>query len=149
MLPCSRLHHLRGETLADRRSKKSKNQGAPAWKWIARSLLALVRQFGNTAIWAAVCVYAIYQAGATLRAFAGKTSVANLLLSIAAHVSVVITASVTVSIGVTGLCLNEYRRHRKTRERLTARITQLETMLDRNRSSSGISTQGTTQIGDL
>jgi len=136
-------------TLTDSKRKKSKSAGDPAWKWIARGLLGLIRQFGNTLIWAAVCVYAIYEIGTTLRAFAGRTSVANLLLSIAAHISLTVGISVAVSVGMTGMYLREYRRHRKTRERLTARITELEKRLDRNRSSSEISTQGTTQTRDL
>lgn len=135
--------------LTDRKTKKAKGKGEPAWKWFGRSLFSLIRQFGNTAIWAAVCIFAIWEAGTTLRAFAGRTSVANLLLSIAAHVSLSVAISVAVSIGMTGMYLYEYRRHRKTRERLTARITQLEVRLDPHRSTSGISTEGTTLTGDL
>ena len=138
-----------GHPLTDRKPRKSKVQGEPAWKWLAREILALVRQFGNTVIWAGVCLFLIEQAGVTLRAFAGKTSVANLLLSIASNVSVTVDISVAISVTVTGLYLYEYRRHRKTRERLTARITQLELQIDRKRSTSGISTEGTTLIGDL
>jgi len=149
VVACSQRRKSRGRTLTDRRPKRSNDPGEPGWKWVTRELLALIRQFGNTAVWAGVCVYAIYQIGVTLRAFAGKQSVANLLLNVAAHVSLTAAVSVTVSIGTTGMYLYEYRRHRKTRERLTVRITDLERRLDRNRSSSGISTQGTTQIGDL
>ncbi len=135
--------------MTDRKPKKSKSRDDPAWKWLARQLLALVRQFGNTVIWAAVCIYAIYQVGLTLRAFAGKQSVASLLLKVAAHVSLVITVSVAISIGMTGMYLFEHRRHRETRARLTARNIELEGKLDKSRSSSGLSPQGTTQIRDL
>ena len=138
-----------GHTLTDRRPKKSKNGTDPAWKWIARALLGLVRQFGNAIIWGVVGIYAIKQIGETLRAFAGRTSAANLLLSVAAYVSLTLAASVTLSIGMTGMYLYEYRRHRKTRERLTMRITELELRLDPNRSSSEISRQGTTRSRDL
>lgn len=113
-----------------------------------QQILGLVRQFGNTIVWAAVCIYLIYQAGATLRAFAGRTSVADLLLSIAGHVSITVTISMTLTLTMTGMYLLEYRRHRITRERLTKRILQLELQIDPNRTSSGISTQGTTRIGD-
>jgi sensor c-di-GMP phosphodiesterase-like protein len=135
--------------LTDRKPEKSNEAGEPAWRWFAQTLFSLIRQFGNTVIWAAVCMYAITQIGETLRAFAGKTSAANLLLSIAAHVSLTVGVSVAVSVGMTGMYLYEYRRHRKTRERLTVRITELETRLDPKRSTSGISTQGTTLTGDL
>jgi hypothetical protein len=135
--------------LTDRKPSKSKGKGEPVWQWFAREILGLVRQFGNTIIWASVCLYFIAQAGITLRAFAGRTSVANLLLNIASKVSVTVDISVAISLTMTGLYLYEYRRHRKTRERLTTRITQLEIQIDPNRSTSGISTEGTTLIGDL
>jgi hypothetical protein len=134
--------------LTDRKNKKSKGRGEPPWQWLAREILGLVRQFGNTVIWACVCFYLISQAGVTLRAFAGKTSAANLLLSIASKVSITVDISVAISVAMTGMYLYEYRRHRKTRERLTARITVLEKRIDPSRSSSGISTEGTTLIGD-
>ena len=93
--------------LTDRRPKKPKSQ-EPAWRWLTQQVLGLVRQFGNTAIWAGVCLYAIAQAGSTLRAFAGRTSGANLLLSIAANLSITVAVSVAdlacddgfVSVGV-------------------------------------------------
>ena len=135
--------------MTNSKRKKSKNGGDPAWKWITRQLLVLIRQFGNPAIWAGVIIYAIEQIGVTLRAFAGKSSVADLLLGVAAHLSLTVSVSVAVSIGMTGMYLYEYRRHRRTRERLTRRITYLETQLDNSRSSSGISSQGTTKTGDL
>jgi hypothetical protein len=139
----------RGTALTDRKQKKSKKPEEPGWKWIARGLLGVVRQLGNSVIWAFVCIYAIFEIGRTLRAFAGRASFASLLLSISSHVKITVAASVTVSIGMTGLYLYEYRRHRKTRERLTGRISRLELRLDPNRSSSGISPEGTTRIGDL
>lgn len=137
--------------LTDRREKKSNGKPpnqTPAWRWLVQQFFSLVRQFGNTIIWATVCIYLIYQLGATLRSFAGTTSVANLLLSIAGHVSITVTVSMAFTLTMTGMYLLEYRRHRSTRERLTKRITQLELQIDPNRTSSGISTQGTTRIGD-
>jgi hypothetical protein len=132
--------------LAD--SKKSRGKGEPPWQWLAREVLALIRQFGNSVIWASVCAYLITQAAITLRAFAGRTSVASLLLDVASKVSLTVDISVALSIGLTGMYLYEYRRHRKTRERLTSRITQLEKQIDQKRSTSGISTEGTTLMGD-
>ena len=128
--------------------RKSKGKEEPA-HWLAREILGLVRQFGNTIIWAGVCLFFIEQAGTTLRAFAGRNSNANLLLNIASKFSVTVDISIAISVAMTGAYLYEYRRHRKTRERLTARITQLETYIDKKRSTSGISTEGTTVIGDL
>jgi hypothetical protein len=135
--------------LTDRKRKRSKIKGEPAWRWLGRELFGLVRQFGNTAIWAAVCLSLIFEVGTTLRAFAGRTSAANLLLSIASNVSITVEVSVAISVTMTGMYLFEYWRHRKTRERLAARITHLEKQIDAKRSTSGISTEGTTLIGDL
>ncbi len=135
--------------MADRKIKKSKGKDDAKQHWFAREVLGLIRQFGNTVIWAGVCIFFIEQAGMTLRAFAGRTSNANLLLNIASKVSITIDISIAISVAMTGAYLYEYRRHRKTRERLTARISQLETYIDKNRSTSGISTEGTTVIGDL
>jgi len=135
--------------LADRKAKKSKGREDAPQHWVAREVLGLFRQFGNTIIWAGVCIFLIEQAGTTLRAFAGTNSNANLLLNIASKVSVTVDISIAISVAMTGAYLYEYRRHRKTRERLTARITQLETYIDKNRSTSGISTEGTTLTGDL
>ena len=135
--------------MADLKTKRPKGKEDVPQHWFAREVLGLFRQFGNTMIWASVCTFFIEQAGTTIRAFAGRTSIANLLLNIASKVSITVDISIAISVAMTGAYLYEYRRHRKTRERLTARITQLETYLDKNRSTSGISTEGTTVIGDL
>lgn len=117
--------------------------------WLARQIIGLVRQFGSTLIWAGVLVYFIHATSETLEAFAGQTSRANLIVSLSAHVNLTIALSVTLAGVATAIAALEYRRHRKTRERLTARITQLELILDPNRQSSMLTTQGTTREGDL
>ena len=68
------------------------------------------------------------------------------------QVAGMINVTVGVSLTVTGIStigwFHEYRRHRKNRERLTARITMLEKRIDPNRSSSMLTTEGTTARGD-
>jgi hypothetical protein len=140
--------------VTDGPAKKSKGKGgvpnqSPAWRYVFFHVLALIRQFGGTIIWAVVVIYLIHKGGETVQAFAGRTSVTNLGMDFAAKLNATITASVTLT-GVTSLLwLNEYRRHRKTRERLTSRITELELRIDPRRESSRLTSQGTTQIGDL
>jgi len=108
-----------------------------------------MRQFGSTIIWAGVAIYLIHELAATTRAFAGRASAASFIVDLAAHLNASVVGSVSVA-GVTSiLWANEYRRHRKTRERLTGRITMLELKIDPNRSSSGLTTQGTTHSRDL
>ena len=132
------------------RSSQRKNQHQiSAWRLLVTQIVGLIRQFGSTLIWAGVVVYLIQVAGTTIRAFAGQTSIANLVVALAGHLSIRIAVTVSLA-GVTGALWGlEYRRHRKTRERLTKRITYLETLIDPKRLSSKLTSEGTTRIGDL
>jgi hypothetical protein len=131
------------------REKRNGSSQPPAWRWITMQLMTLIRQFGNTVIWASVVIYLIHATADTVKAFAGRTSVANFVVALAAHLNATVVGSVTLT-GVTScLWALEYRRHRKTRERLTGRITDMELRLDHNRTSSQLTTEGTTRIGDL
>jgi hypothetical protein len=111
--------------------------------------MTLLRQFGSTLIWASVVAYLIHETADSVKAFAGRTSVANFVVALAAHLNATIMGSVTLTGMTSGLWAFEYRRHRKTRERLTGRITALEKKLDSGRESSELTTEGTTRIGDL
>lgn len=81
-------------------------------------------------------------------AYAGKSSVADLTLRILANVSIVWSLSLTLSGVSVSLYVRERRLHRKTRERLTTRITELEIKIDPKRTSSLLTSQGTTRKGD-
>ncbi len=134
---------------AAKTSKGKDSDRLPAWRFIFTEIVALIRQFGSTVVWACVVLYLIHETAETVKAFAGRTSVANIIVDLAAHLNATVTISVTVA-GVTSLLLAlEHKRHRKTRKRLTGRITQLELIIDPNRSSSQLTTEGTTPIGDL
>jgi len=90
----------------------------------------------------------MHEASLAFVAYAGKTSLADLTLRVLANVSVVWTMSLTLSgISIT-LYVRERRLHRKTRERLTARVTELELKIDPQRTSSLLTPQGTTRKGD-
>lgn len=127
--------------------KKTEDQ-VPFWRWFLGEVFGLLRQFGNTLIWAGVTCYFIYSGARTFQAFAGKSSIANLALQIAAHINIVITASVALTGLTTGLWANECRRHKNTRRRLTARTEALELRLDPKRESSLLTREGTTREGD-
>lgn len=127
-----------------RRGGKSK----PTGRWLAGQIIDLVRRFGNSLIWAAVTSFFIWQTGQVVEAFAGKTSIANLVFELAGKLNATVTASVAVSGVSLALWIDECRRHRRTRKRLTERTTALELRLDRNRESSQLTPEGTTRKGD-
>ena len=83
-----------------------------------------------------------------LMAYAGRTSVANLVMSIAAHLSFGITFSLCVSGISVALYWWERRLHRQTIQRLTARITSLELKHNPTRTTSGLTPEGLTRQED-
>jgi hypothetical protein len=92
--------------------------------------------------------YIARQTSLAFIAFAGRTSTASLSLDMIANVSFVWTASITITGLSSTLYLRERSLHRRTRERLAARITELELKIDPNRTSSLLTSQGLTQKGD-
>jgi hypothetical protein len=135
--------------LADKPSKKRKRDGEPLSFIIVDRAFDLARQYTGSVVWAsAICYCCKVLAGAT-GAFAGKTSAANLALEVATHLNLTVDVSLAVSIVSTGVGINEFFRHRRTRKRLTARITDLEKRIDPTRTSSGLTNDGMTQPGDL
>ena len=92
--------------------------------------------------------WSIHEIAGVFIAYAGKASIADLSLKVLANVSVVWTLSLTLSGVSITLYVRERRLHRKTRERLTARVTELELKIDPHRSSSLLTPQGQTRKGD-
>lgn len=133
--------------MASTKRKKERNQ-PPFWRWLLREVLGLIRQFGNSIIWAGVTAFLIFEVAHTFQAFAGKTSIADLALKIATQLNLTVEASLALSGVTSGLWINECRRHRNTRKRLTERTEALELRLDRNRESSLLTREGTTREGD-
>ncbi len=117
-------------------------------RWLLGHTFSLIRRHGSViAFWLGIA-YIARQASLAFIAYAGRASVANLRLDLMANISFVWTASFTM----TGLSITLYLRermlHRKTRERLTARITELELIIDSSRTSSLLTPRGLTQKGD-
>lgn len=125
-----------------------KKPPVPAWRWLAGQVIDLIRRFGNSLIWAGVTCFLIWEAARTLQAFAGRTSVASLIFEVAAKLNATVTASIALTGVSMVLWINECRRHRNTRKRLTERTTALELRIDGTRESSLLTREGTTRKGD-
>jgi heme/copper-type cytochrome/quinol oxidase subunit 2 len=108
----------------------------------------MVRRFGNVVILCVTVAYCSRQVAIAVQAFAGKTSLADLKLGFFANITMVYTLSLAVSGISVVLYLNERRLHRKSRERLTERITKLELTLDPSRTSSHLTSRGLTRRED-
>jgi hypothetical protein len=118
------------------------------FRWFFGNVFSLLRRHGNVFIIGATIAWVAQVASDAIVAYAGKSSFADLTMRLLANVSVVWELSLTLSgISVT-LYLRERRLHRDTRQRLTARITELELRLDPNRSSSRLTPRGQTRKGD-
>jgi len=108
----------------------------------------LLRRFGGTiVIWSCIA-YLGHEAREVLIAYAGKSSFADLTFRLLAQVSIVWELSLTLAGFSVTLYLRERNLHRKTRERLTARITQLELKIDPSRTSSLLTPEGLTREED-
>lgn len=133
------------------KANKGKTKSQPqdsAFRWFFGSIFGLIRKHGNiVVIWFGIgwCVHAIAFA---VTAFAGKTSIENLGVSFLANIQVVWGLSISLSgISIT-IYLRERAKHRKTRERLTERIKDLELRIDPNRTSSHLTSKGLTRKED-
>lgn len=135
---------------ADKESKQERaSDEPPFWRWFLGNIFMLIRQFGSLAIWVAAFTYCVHEGRVAVTAFAGHTSAASLIMQVAANLNLTIGVSIAVTGLGTGLWLNEYRRHRNTRERLAKRITELEKRIDPQRTSTLLTTQGLTSPGDF
>lgn len=118
------------------------------FRWFFGHVFSLLRRHGGAIVAWLVIGFGIQRLSAVFIAYAGKTSLADLTLKVLVNVSVIWTLSLTLSgISIT-LYVRERRLHRATRERLTARVTQLELTVDPRRTSSLLTSKGTTRKGD-
>ena len=119
-----------------------------AFRWFFGHVFSLLRRHGGALCTCFVIGYLVHEVAQAFIAYAGKASIADLTLKVLANVSFVWTMSLTLSgISIT-LYVRERRLHRNTRERLTARVTELELKLDPSRTSSLLTSRGTTRKGD-
>ena len=118
-------------------------------RYISGSLFSLLRRHGSAfAGWGCIA-YLGHQASLAFIAYAGKASSADLNLKILANLNVVFAASITVAGLSITLYIRERRLHRKSRERLGARVKELELKIDPKRTSSHLTPEGLTRKEDM
>jgi hypothetical protein len=139
--------------MSNRQAQKTQAPWQPrhepsAFRWFFGHVFSLLRRHGGALATCLLIGYSVQQVSQAFIAYAGKASIADLTLKVLANVSIVWTMSLTLSgISIT-LYVRERRLHRNTRERLTARITELELKIDPHRTSSLLTPKGTTRKGD-
>jgi hypothetical protein len=89
-----------------------------------------------------------WQARLAMEAFAGKETATSLIMSLGTNVSVAVGVSWASTIVFAIWVFLERRLRKGTAERLTLRIKDLELVLDRQRSSSLLTTRGDTRPED-
>jgi len=120
----------------------------PFWRWFLWSVFSLLRRHGNAVVMWLVIGWCFHDGSQAFIAYAGKTSLASFSVELLASVQSVFTLSITTSGMSVALYLRERRNHRKTRDRLTDRITELEVKLDPHRTSSLLTPEGLTRKED-
>jgi hypothetical protein len=106
------------------------------FRWFMGHVFSALRRHGNVIVFWFGIGYCVRQASLALIAFAGKASLANIQLGLLANVSLVWTASVSISGASIVLYLRERRLHRQTIARLSPRAIEKELKLDPHRTSS-------------
>lgn len=121
----------------------------PPFKWwFCAQIFDLLRSQGRYLIVAATVVICVYFLSEAVRGFAGQVTVANVTIKFLINVIVKWALTFTVSGLSLALYFRERGQHEKTRERLTKRITELETRIDRGRTSSHLTPKGRTRRED-
>ena len=92
--------------------------------------------------------WTVHIAGNILLAYAGQKTITDLSVRILASVNVVFALSLTLSGLSITLYFRERHLHRRTRKRLTERITELELKIDPSRTSSLLTPEGLTRRED-
>jgi hypothetical protein len=122
----------------------------PFWRWFLGKIFALVASNARVVVvTSGVCV-CVWRIAAAIEIYAGKQSNANMTFGFALFADIKMVYTVSLAVGTTGvaLYLKERRLHRQTRERLAARITDLELRIDPNRRSSKLTPEGLTREDD-
>lgn len=135
--------------MANRTVKKPEARYEPStFRWFFGNVFSLLRRHGAAVAVCLVVGWSVHEIARIFIAYAGRASVADLTFRLLTSINIVWTVSLTLSgISIT-LYVRERRLHRRVRERLTARITELELKIDPNRTSSLLTPQGTTRKGD-
>ncbi|HTS10456.1 MAG TPA: hypothetical protein VMP68_33135 [Candidatus Eisenbacteria bacterium] len=129
-------------------SASAPHKEVSAFRWFFGQVFVLLRRHGGAIMMWLALGYIAHAVSQAFIAYAGQSSYADLSVRLLANVSVVWELSLTLSgISVT-LYVRERGLHRNTRQRLTARITELELRIDPQRTSSQLTPRGETRKGD-
>lgn len=137
-----------GRKKAKKAAQNSSPTTSPFGRWFLGHIFSLIRRHGNLGITWFGAGWCAYQARAVLIAYAGKQSIGKLSVSVLANLHVVFVLSITVGGTSVMLYLRERRLHRRTRDRLTDRVSELELKLDPSRTSSLLTPEGLTRKED-
>jgi hypothetical protein len=135
-------------------AKNKRIQPAPsapppsAFRWFFGHIFALARKQGSVLAICGTVIWCAHEFSRAAIAFAGTTSIADITVKVLASIKTVWTLSISVSGISIALYWRERSLHRKTRERLTRRITDLEIKIDPHRTSSKLTSEGLTRKED-
>jgi hypothetical protein len=133
---------------AKQKPKPSSSSPKPTGRYFVQRSFWLLGKHGRFAILMAAICFCVFELADALRAFAGKQSTADLHFGAFADIRFAYTVSMAVGAAGAGMYLRERSLHRKTRERLAARNTDLEKKLDPDRTSSLLTSLGLTRQED-
>ncbi|NBB84255.1 MAG: hypothetical protein GVY28_12725 [Alphaproteobacteria bacterium] len=128
------------------------NQSGRASRDPSAQLLLIDRLtgLGRTAIAVAGLAYGVHEVRLAIEALAGEQTRASLLLSFfssnTAGVAISVSWAGTIAFG--GIAFRERKLRQRTIERLTKRIHELESRIDSQRTSSGLTPTGETNPHD-
>jgi hypothetical protein len=135
--------------MANRTVKRPEKRYEPStFRWFFGHVFSLLRRHGAAVAICLVVGWSAHEVARVFIAYAGKASIADLSFRLLSSINVMWSVSLTLSGVSITLYIRERRLHRKVRERLTARITELELKIDSKRTSSLLTSQGTTREGD-
>lgn len=138
-------------------SAKKKREPAPkppvgVARYTAGNLFSIARKNASAAIWASAICFVAWQAAGVLKAYAGRQSNADININVfgglLANFRFVVSISLAWAGGATYLYFRERQLHRKVRERLGARVRELELVVDPDRTSSRLTSEGLTREED-
>jgi hypothetical protein len=125
------------------------NSPSPSgFRWFFGHIFSLARKQGGLLVICGTVIWCAREFAKVAIAYAGATSFADITVKVLASIQTVWTLSISVSGISIALYWRERSLDRKTRERLTRRITELEIKIDPSRTSSKLTSEGLTRKED-
>jgi hypothetical protein len=132
------------------KQKVPEQRAQPLGRWFWGKVFALVGSNASLVVVTTGVCLCVWRVAAALEVYAGKQSNANVRFGFDLLADIRMVYTVSIAVGTTGVALyfRERRLHRKTRERLATRITDLELRIDPSRRSSKLTAEGLTREDD-